>query len=641
MRGVLSATAICLMVAGLLVFSRTAGTPVYRADGNLPVVGSYANLKLILEQWQGLGMSVLGLGTGRAVAEKAMPATADRALKAADTGYSATNVQVQGVDEADVVKTDGKYIYQVNNNRVVITLAYPAEAMQVAEILLFEGNFSPQELYADHRHLVVIGHTYSEIRPLPEPAGGRISIMPPFRGMGLVKALVYDITDKDNIFKLRELELEGHYISSRKIGSSLYMVANRYVDIYHIMNEQAEATAPVYRDTAAGEDYTRVRYDEIRYFPNSPEPNYLLQAGIDLDRGAMEVQTYLGAGNNVYASLDSLYVAVTQFEAGSNLIRAEEPPQPFTGIYRFNLDRGRVSYAAQGRVPGVILNQFSMDEHRGFFRIATTSGDMWRADQFTSRNNVYILDRNLNPAGQLEGLAPGERIYSARFMGDRGYMVTFRTVDPLFVIDLKDPYHPRVLGELKIPGYSDYLHPYDENHLIGFGKEAVEAKVKNWDGRVQDMAFYLGMKVSLFDVTDVANPVERFKVNIGDRGTESELLYNHKALLFDRGKGLLAFPVTVMEVRGPLYDAQGFPNYGEFAFQGLYVFHLNARDGFTLRGRITHLEEDGPSYRWQSGDNLIFRSLYIGDTLYALSGSRISAHRLSDLTMINTLELFR
>jgi uncharacterized secreted protein with C-terminal beta-propeller domain len=149
-------------------------------------------------------------------------------------------------------------------------------------------------------------------------------------------------------------------------------------------------------------------------------------------------------------------------------------------------------------------------------------------------------------------------------MGDRGYMVTFKKVDPLFVIDLKDPRSPKILGALKIPGYSDYLHPYDENHIIGFGKDTEE---------VGNGAFYQGMKIAVFDVTDVTNPIEMFKENIGDRGTDSELLRNHKALLFSKDKNLLAFPVTVMEVKNKnKADKESIFQYGEFAFQGhMYI----------------------------------------------------------------------
>ena len=148
-------------------------------------------------------------------------------------------------------------------------------------------------------------------------------------------------------------------------------------------------------------------------------------------------------------------------------------------------------------------------------------------------------------------------------MGGRAYMVTFRNVDPLFAIDLKDP-APKVLGQLKIPGYSDYLHPYDENHLIGFGKETVTLPVKG-AGPDEVTAFYQGMKIALFDVTDVTQPKEKFKEIIGDRGTHSELLYNHKALLFDREKGLMAFPVDLMEVKNKPANADEAANaYGEF-----------------------------------------------------------------------------
>ncbi|SHJ08916.1 Beta propeller domain-containing protein [Geosporobacter subterraneus DSM 17957] len=156
-------------------------------------------------------------------------------------------------------------------------------------------------------------------------------------------------------------------------------------------------------------------------------------------------------------------------------------------------------------MPGQILNQFSMDEDEKHFRIATTTGEMWRSDEFTSKNNVYILDEQIKRVGKLEGFAPGERIYAMGFVGAKGYMVTFRETDPFFVLDLKEPKEPKMLGYLKIPGYSDYLHPYDENHIIGFGKEVMEVK---------GAALQAGMKIAVFDVPDVSKSVEKFKLLI-------------------------------------------------------------------------------------------------------------------------------
>ncbi len=206
-------------------------------------------------------------------------------------------------------------------------------------------------------------------------------------------------------------------------------------------------------------------------------------------------------------------------------------------------------------------------------------------------------------------------------------------VDPLFVIDLKNPENPNILGKLKIPGYSDYLHPYDNNHIIGFGKDTVEAK----EG---DFAWYQGLKIAIFDVIDVNNPKELFKEIIGDRGTDSEILRNHKALLFDREKGLLSFPVTVMRVKekGP----NNAFRYGEFSFQGAYVYHVDLDNGFSLKKKITHLTDEdylkAGSY-WHAPGKSIERILYIGDRLYTLSKGKIKVYDLNTLDEIKSISL--
>ena len=274
-----------------------------------------------------------------------------------------------------------------------------------------------------------------------------------------------------------------------------------------------------------------------------------------------------------------------------------------------------------------------MDEYQGIIRIATTSGQEWWRNQPVSSNNLYTLDSQLNILGRVENIAPGEIIYSTRFMGDRAYMVTFRTVDPFFVIDIRDPKSPKVLGKLKIPGYSNYLHPYDENNIMGFGKDTTEVK-----GPYGTQAYYEGMKIAMFDVSNVADPVEKDLEIIGVRGTESELLRNHRALLFSREKNLLAFPVTVMEA---VPDPVGRPSYGSFAFQGAYVYQVNGQ-GFTLKGRISHLTGDDylkAGDYWGDTDKSIRRILYIDDVLYTLSDSMIQAHQMKDLKHLGSLSL--
>jgi uncharacterized secreted protein with C-terminal beta-propeller domain len=268
-----------------------------------------------------------------------------------------------------------------------------------------------------------------------------------------------------------------------------------------------------------------------------------------------------------------------------------------------------------------------MDEHNGYFRIATTTNNnvFWGAPiQSDSTNNLYVLDSNMNVVGKVEDLAPGERIYSARFLGDRAYMVTFRQIDPLFVIDLKDPAAPKVLGFLKVTGVSQYIHPVDDNHIIGIGKEATE------------QGFFQGLKMSLFDVSDVANPKEVSKFTIGDRGSDSQVLYDHKAFLFSKSKKLLVLPVLVAEIDRSKPQEMPAWAYGEPKWQGAYIFTVDG--GFKVVGRITHgtnLSETGSYY----GQYAVTRSLYIDNVLYTMSSKLLKANGLDSLEEIKSIEL--
>ena len=213
----------------------------------------------------------------------------------------------------------------------------------------------------------------------------------------------------------------------------------------------------------------------------------------------------------------------------------------------------------------------------------------------------------------------------------------------MFVIDLKDPTNPKVLGKLKIPGFSDYLHPYDQNHIIGIGKNTVEASEELKSGRDLDFAWYQGVKLALFDVTDPENPKEVSKYVIGDRGTDSYALQDHKAFLFSKDKNLLVIPVLLAEIpEAQKKDASG-SEYGDYTFQGAYVFELTKENGFVLKGRITHVTDQesfkkSGYYYFGSGD-LVKRSLYIGNVLYTVSGKFIKMNSLNDLKELNEVKL--
>lgn len=578
-----------------------------------------------------------------------------KADKPSSPDFSTTNIQVQGVDEADIVKTDGEYLYQVNNENIVIAKIYPSDKMKQIKVLkLAEEKLYPLELYVDENRLVVIGTSTNDI-PIYRPVAKSLAIYPPRYSNGTVKLIEYNIKDKSNIKKSREIELEGNYLSSRKIGDILYLVSNKYTNYYHIMDESGDNYTPSYRDTAIKDDFISIPLDKIYYFPDCIGRNYLIVAAVNLSlpEKGVNVSTYLGNGENIYASTDNLYVAVTKHvpvKKDAVIYDSANPKRSIvpnynereTLVYRFTFKGSELNYTGKGAVPGDILNQFSMDENGNYFRIATTKGEIWRDDERTSKNNLYVLDEDMKITGSIEDIAPGERIYSVRFMGDRAYMVTFKTVDPLFVIDLKDAKNPKILGALKIPGYSDYLHPYDENHIIGFGKDTIEIVNKDNKGNeIGRNAYYLGMKIALFDVSDVSNPIEKFKENIGDRGTESELLHNHKALLFSKEKNLMAFPVTVMEVKEKSKKNNELA-YGEFAFQGAYVYSIDLQNGFKLRKAISHISKEdylkSGSNWYQSGNN-VERIIYIGEELYTLSKSMIKAHDLGSMKQKGELKI--
>jgi hypothetical protein len=261
-----------------------------------------------------------------------------------------------------------------------------------------------------------------------------------------------------------------------------------------------------------------------------------------------------------------------------------------------------------------------MDEFNGYFRIATTRN--WL-------NFVFVLNEDMEVVGEIRDIAPTERIYSARFMGDTLFMVTFFIIDPFFVIDLSDPYNPQILGELKIPGYSDYLHPFGENLILGIGKDAVEHNGMAWEQ---------GIRMTMFDVSDFYNPVDLFYITIGGRGTTSEALRNHRAFLFCLQRNIIAFPATV----------HGYNEHptrqGLREFQGGLIFGIDLERGeFVLRGTITHQDETtdalgriviSPTI---SPGRAINRMLYIGEFIYGMSDFGISAHDL-DIREINRLE---
>ncbi|MFB0556392.1 MAG: beta-propeller domain-containing protein [Dehalococcoidia bacterium] len=528
-------------------------------------------------------------------------------------GYSGTNIQVAGVDEADIVKTDGQYVYVVSGNRAVIVRAYPPEQAGIVSEIELEGRVIG--IFINGDKLVVFEEETPYYPYYDLPSSVEKIYVPYVSPKTFVK--VYDVSDRANPRLQREFSTDGQYVSSRMIGDYAYVVINEPV-----YEQNDEPTLP---KLYSGNKGWEIPATDIYYSSNISDYYYMYTTvmAINTQNDAQE-PTYatmlLGASSNLYVSMDNIYLTFPIW--GGDVGNSER-----TSIHRIHIDGSALNYTATGEIPGMVLNQFSMDEYNGYFRVATTSYGQ------TTQNNVYVLNMSLNITGSLTDLAPGERIYSARFMGERCYLVTFKQVDPLFVIDLKDPYAPEVLGYLKVTGYSDYLHPYDETHIIGIGKETTDAGTFAW---------YQGVKISLFDVTDVSNPVEISKLEIGDRGSDSPVLWDHKAFLFDRSRNLLVMPILVAEVDQSEYP-EGVPSwaYGEPVWQGAYAFNVSLDQGIQLKGGITHIDladwKDHYYYSYSSFE--VTRSLYIGDVLYTISDAKIKMNSLENLDYINEVQL--
>lgn len=514
--------------------------------------------------------------------------------------YSTTNIQVEGVDEADIVKTDGQYLYLASGSDVLLIQAYPVEdAKLLSKITLNENVVG---IYVNDEKLLLLQNSYNLLyRPyLYNYPSGTTSIK------------VYDISNRSTPTLERELHVDGSYVSSRMIGEYVYAIVNKMAQFAN----NGSVSLPVISGSTSD---MRVEAENV-YSTGVIDHSYCFTTIIAINvREAKEkphiIPLLMGATSTIFVSTKNIYLTSYSYTTLK------------TTIHRIQIQDGRVSPIVSRRVEGYVLNQYSMDEYKEFFRIATTNG---------KSSSITIFDSNLRTVGKLDNLAPGEQLYSARFLGERCYLVTFKKTDPLFVINLHDPTSPQVLGQLKISGYSSYLHPYDETHLIGVGKETVEAETG-------DFAWYQGVKISLFDVSDVVHPKEISKIEIGDRGTDTPALSDPKAFLLSTSQNLLVLPILLAEIDEAKYP-QGVPDntFGDFVWQGAYVFNVTIDDGLQLRGRITH--QDNASDLMKSGYYFsspysVKRTLYIDNVLYTVSDKQVKMNTLGELREVGEVIL--
>lgn len=606
---------IILLCGGTYLFATETKIDNEQNETGLPVIGSKENLKNYFKEILDEQKSSNVFST--AAIEESKESQDSGAGSSSDQEVSKTNIQVQGVDESDIVKINGTHIFQLVDGKINIIETNAGKQMKLLKPIDFPNTYTPFQIFLHEDKLVVLGHSFEEMEISAKKKQAEDKAIAPSNDS--TKVMVYDVADPRDPKMERTVSLEGHMISSRKIDSTIYLVTNQSPPFWIMSENENVDLRPRYSDSNKGDKKISIDYDEIQYFPNSKEANYMMIAVFDLEDPSQDakVTTYLGSGNQMYMSKDNLFLAVQDWD---------EEETVNTMIYKFEINGLEVDFHRSTNIEGQILNQFSMDEYDGYFRVALTKGEVWNEER-PSANNLFIFDKNLKVVSSIEDLARGERIYSARFMGDRIYIVTFKETDPLFAIDASNPKSPKVLGELKIPGFSNYLHPYDENHIIGFGYDTKVVKQKD---STEPLILTEGVKLSLFDVTDMSNPKEKFTEIIGGRGTYSPLNYDHKALLFDKERNLFAFPINVYQsVAGNHFDQK-------FEFQGAYVYNISSDVGFTLESKISHMNGKELYEEW---DNEIQRLVYIGDTLFALSNSKITSYTIGDYQLKDELLL--
>jgi inhibitor of cysteine peptidase len=583
--------------------------------------------------------------------------------------FSSTNVQVKNVDEPDYLKTDGKYIYIVNQNWLTIIDAYPAEnAKIVLKIGLDIEQQNLENMFLNGDKLVIFYYGSSQTYGIAQYDYAPYPIYTP-----KIFSMILDVSDRENPKIMTKYEVDGSYVNSRMINDIVYLVTASGVDYVN----------PILPRIMEGS--TLIMPDVYR-FPN-PEPSYTFNTvtAFDVSGKLHTSETFLmGYSNTIYVSEENLYITyqknipytyydnmskdrffdvvvpllpqdvqdkIKAIQNDANLdpyakwihvssllqdtynnLPKDEKEKLFeqiqialeeydariqsdvsrTVIHKISLDKGNLKYIANSEVPGYLLNQFSMDESGNRFRVATTSESFSRSGSAPS-SNVFVLDENLNLVGSLTKIAPDERIYSARFMGDRLFLVTFKQIDPFFVIDLSAD-SPKILGALKIPGFSNYLQPYDEDHIIGIGKDTKE---NEWGGMSTT-----GVKISMFDVTDFQNPKETDTIVIGDSSTDSEALYNHKSLLLDKQKDVMSIPIKG-EIKAIFDDAKTDSQYVQW--NGFFVYGFD-KDGFVKKGTISHYTGNNYNSIYMSA-----RSLYIDDTLYTVMDGSIKMNDLANI----------
>ncbi len=542
-------------------------------------------------------------------------AATDSASASAGPIVSGTNVQEVGVDEADIVKSDGEHLYLLRNCGVVnciATVALDATAATAEEVGLYQPETDKENFSYSFESLYLVTDRPEGNDLLVALAGQNYAVawLDVWNWAGnRVDIELLDATDPTELSLATSLSLDGNLISSRRIGDTLYLVT-RYTPFidnfvptaFDSVTQQSNTDAlgeaslsdllPALRiDGQDGVDLVRSErcYLATGSVDRGFNPSMITVTSIPLaDPAAFSSTCFLGNTESVYMTTESLYLATTQYPytvlAADALVY---DPTHETAVHKFDLGAGDVDYRGSGQVRGHLgwsedKRSFRMGERGDYLNIATSVGDSWGPSSSTRLTVLKEADGRLETVDVIDGIGkPGERLYAARFIGDRAYLVTFRVIDPLYVIDLSDQDNPRIAGELEIDGYSDYLHPISDDLLLGIGKDAVPDDGSSDFGFTRG-AWYQGVKLSLFDVSDPAAPSELDSMVFGKRGSESEVLYDHHGIAFlpatDSRPARFAIPVQINETEpdNEFFDPEDPSAWYSFTSKGLHNFEASA-----------------------------------------------------------------
>lgn len=524
--------------------------------------------------------SETAMGDMAAAEEAAASEAADSGSTVSYAGdYSQTNVQTEGVDEGDVVKTDGRYLYIIREGREVQIVSIQAGKMAEVAVIrptLEQSENSILDMYLTGDTLQIICQRYDA----DMQEDGEDAYYMNYRG--ITSVCTYDLTDRANPVHVGTTEQEGTYYTSRKSGEYLYLFTSVYpqeslIRQYADQGKEYGLIPLVNGETMAASDI---------YIPKEDDrggTEYMLITSVNENKPDQiaDQKAILESASRFYVSTENIYLERENWESGSTQ----------TAIARFSFSQGKIKGESAGVVNGAVTDDFATNEYDGFLRVLTTQ---WN-DSGSQTNNVYVLDQNMEIVGKIDNLAEDESIYSARFMGNTGYFVTYRQVDPLFSVDFSDPTHPKILGELKVSGFSEYLHFYGENRLLGIG----------WETDPETGATK-GLKLSMFDVSDPADVKEVDKLvikNIDYFPGE----YNYKALTVSPEKNVIGLAASS-------YESSGTVN-------SYMVFSYDEKEGF-----LTDL-----TYGLQEGGNVSaeeVRGVYADDTFYVADGNNVTAFNM-------------